>query len=75
MKILIKTRTNSEDLGIETMFIEDKKVLRICPLCENPEDAIIERDLTSCQDIVVFMKKAYEAGKNGEDFEVIVEPE
>ena len=40
------------------------------PLFECPEDAIIGRSLVSCATIIDYMRKAYEAGKNGEDFKV-----
>ena len=40
------------------------------PLCECPEDAVIGRSLVSCAAIVDYMRMAYEAGRNGEDFKV-----
>ena len=45
------------------------------PLCECPEDATLERDLGFVYDIPELMKRAYEAGKRGEDFSVINETE
>lgn len=44
---------------------------RVYSLCESPEDAIIGRSLISCKRIISWMRKAYEAGKNGEEFEVV----
>jgi len=35
------------------------------------EDASIERSLVGCSIVAEFMKKAYEAGKNGEDFNIV----
>ena len=37
---------------------------------EDPEDAQFSRDQLSCQDIVKFMKLAYDAGKAGEVLEI-----
>jgi hypothetical protein len=38
------------------------------PLFEHPEDAIIGRSLVSYDEIIEYMKKAFEADKNGEEF-------
>ena len=68
MKIEITCGNNYDGNDWEEMTINGKDACSVYP-CE-PEDAIIGRDLISCQDIVEYMKRAYEAGKNGEKFEV-----
>ena len=35
-----------------------------------PEDATISRDFSDCHSVVNLMRQSYEAGKNGEEFEV-----
>lgn len=73
MDIIIKcvTHTNNDDYS-EKMIVDGKEILSIHSLSECPEDAIIGRDLISCYEIKEYMKLAYEAGKNGEDFNVEV---
>lgn len=75
----IKFRENDNvdgyDSRAEQMDVYDPNGKRIggeyvSPLCECPEDAIIGRSLVSCATIIDYMRKAYEAGKNGEDFKV-----
>ena len=80
MKITYSITENlwDEDYIADEMSVEDKDGNNIGneyvgPLCECPEDAIIGRDLISCGDIIKYMKKAYEAGVNGE--ELIIEEE
>ncbi len=75
MEIKIKHGTNCEDLEWQDMFIDGKHKISVYPLCECPEDAIIGRDLISCEEIADLMKLAYEAGKNGEKFDVNNESE
>lgn len=70
MKITVKQRENG-DYGLsETMLINGEEVLTVAPLCECPEDAIIERDLVSCSEVARFMKRAWAAGRRGEDFSI-----
>lgn len=79
MKIIYRETDNVyDDLAADEMVVydnEDNRIGReyVGPLCECPEDAIIGRDLISCGTIIYYMKKAYEAGKNGE--ELIIENE
>jgi len=35
-----------------------------------PEDATLGRDFNDCYSVVDLMERAYEAGKNGESFEI-----
>lgn len=50
--------------------IDDKRVFRMNELCECPEDATFGRDLSDCNNIPDLLRRAYEAGKNGELFEI-----
>jgi hypothetical protein len=74
MKIVINSWQNGDGLTCEEVTIWDKEGndtgFAVHPLCECPEDAIIERDLVSCSDVVKFMEMAYNAGIKGEGFEV-----
>lgn len=77
MKVIITYGTdNYLDLSHEEMEVLNDNGERIAqrsvyPLCECPEDAILERDLVGCFDIFKFMQLAYEAGKNGESLELV----
>lgn len=68
MKIDIYIDEDYDHAQTEKMVIDDKERLNVYPLTDCPEDAIVERDLVSCQDVAKFMKEAYEAGLRGEDF-------
>lgn len=72
MKIIINSEIDNYDLESQTMKVETNVkgsvYFSVYPLYECPEDAIIGRDLISCDEIAEAMKVAYEAGKAGEDF-------
>lgn len=74
MRVIYSATENVyDDLAADEMTLMDDEGNRIGheyvgPLCECPEDAIIGRDLISCNTIISYMKKAYNAGKNGEEF-------
>lgn len=71
MNVKIKKSENYDGNTCEEMFINGKSVCYVSPLCECPEDAIIGRSLISCCEIFKYMKLAYEAGKNGEELELL----
>lgn len=50
--------------------IDGKSVFRMNELCESPEDATFGRDLSDCNNIPSLLRRAYEAGKNGDYFEI-----
>lgn len=75
MNIEITTGMDADNLEHQAMKIDGKERLFVGPLCECPEDAIIGRDLVSCKAVSSFMREAYEAGKRGEEFNVIVAAE
>jgi hypothetical protein len=68
MKIVITIGHNSNDCETQKMTIDGRESLSVYPLSECPEDAILERSLVTCEDVVKFMKQAYEAGEKGEGF-------
>lgn len=70
MKIIITQSENSDGATCEDMKINGTHSLSVNPLYDYPEDATIERDLVSCSDVARYMEKAYQAGKNGEDFSI-----
>lgn len=73
MKIKVIEGANNDQATWQRMLINGEEVLSVYPLYECPEDAIIGRDLVSCDEVVNFMRRAYEAGKNGEEFSVTEE--
>lgn len=71
MKLTIVVGEDYNGSSTEEMRSDDGSVsLSVYPLCECPEDAILERSLVSCSDVAKYMELAYEAGKRGEDFSV-----
>ncbi len=70
MRIVIKTRVGRDELQRQRMDIDGVQRLHVGPLCECPEDAIIERDLVSCDDVVKYMVEAHAAGLRGEEMVV-----
>ena len=75
MKITIYVGESSEGARTERMVIDGEEQLSVYPLCECPEDALIERSLVSCSDVVKYMQMAYEVAKRGEEFTVEEEEE
>lgn len=73
MKIKVIEGTNSDQAIWQRMLINGEEALSVYPLYECPEDAIIGRDLVSCSEVVGFMRRAYEAGKNEEEFGITKE--
>lgn len=74
MKIEISITTDEYGETHE-MSIDGKDSIRVAPLCECPEDAIIERDLIGCVEIADLMKAAHGAGSRGEEFSISVTKE
>lgn len=50
--------------------IDNKQVFSVNELCECPEDATFGRELSDCNNIPELLRKAYEAGRTGDTFEV-----
>jgi hypothetical protein len=73
MTVRIVESEDRDGLTREEMGIDGKEVLHVYPLCESPEDAIIGRGLVSCSEVAEFMKKAYDAGRRGEEFDIELE--
>lgn len=71
MKIIVTNDTN-EDMTYESLeiSIDDVYKFRVYHDMEAPEDNDLGRNFSDCHDIPDMMRKAYIAGKNGEDFEI-----
>ena len=54
--------------GFLQIEIDGKKEFRF--LDGEPEDAILDRDFNDAYKIISAMKKAYQAGKDGEEFKI-----
>ncbi|MCV0026899.1 hypothetical protein [Bacillus sp. XT-2] len=48
--VTVVTSKGWEDLRRETLLINGKEIMHVGPLCECPEDAILERDLVGPSD-------------------------
>ena len=70
MKIIVHSWENRDYMIREQLTINGK--VRQYVGTGEPEDAIIGRDLVSCQDIVSFMQESYNAALKGEPFDVEV---
>ena len=74
MKVKV-TEDYTEEYGFErqtslSIEIDGKTVFGINELYECPEDATFGRDLSDCNRIPELLRKAYEAGKAGDNFEI-----
>ena len=74
MIVTVRTQRgrSCSDIDAEIYFelnINNKRAFSISELCECPEDATLFRSLGFVYDIPGLLRRAYEAGKNGEDFE------
>ena len=68
MKVKVTYYDTYDERGeIQEMFIDEKFVARSGG--GEPEDMIIGRDLLSLTTVCSLMKRAYDAGKNGEELE------
>ncbi|KYC67210.1 hypothetical protein [Heyndrickxia coagulans] len=71
MEVKVTYGKNYDDMETLELEVNGKHELSVRPLNECPEDAYLERDLGFAYDIPDLMKRAYEAGKAGEDFTII----
>jgi hypothetical protein len=76
MNVILKITTDSDcdehhDLTIEDDDGKEVSGCSIDPLYESPGDAIIGRCLIDGNNIIEYMELAYQAGKQGEEFNVI----
>ena len=77
MKIITRSLTDkaieeNDWLDSYSIFVDGVEKINANDYGE-PEDNTLSRDLGFVYQIVPLMKLAYEAGKNGEDFEITVE--
>jgi hypothetical protein len=70
MDIRIEYGQRDDYVNWQEMFIDGDSVLFVKDLWETPEDACLGRDLVSPSQVVYFMKKAFGAGRRGEEFTV-----
>ena len=73
MELKVISTENKDDCISQKLMLDGKEKLSVSPLWECPEDAIIGRDLISCNEIADLMALAFKAGKNGEEFNIIIE--
>jgi hypothetical protein len=71
MYIELKIGSDCNSSPIHELCINRKGMVTIQDLSECPEDAHIGRDLVDGHDIIRYIKMGYEAGKNGEDLDII----
>lgn len=58
LKLVIAEWEDKEGFLRQQMFWNKKEVYRVYPLCECPEDAIVERDLFSCDQLASIIEMA-----------------
>lgn len=75
MKINIKTLTQEaiKERDYRQMLVIDVDGERLHFSDGEPEDANLHRDFADCWGILPLLKKVYEAGKRGEDLEILEE--
>jgi hypothetical protein len=61
--VKVVTSENSDGAIMDKLLINGKEKLRVYPLYECPEDAIIGRDLISCGDIASFLEDFLKANQ------------
>ena len=71
MKIVVKVSRDENESERHVVFVDDKRLKSIYPLCECPEDATIERDLMSGYDLAQFAQLGFDAAKRGEELEIV----
>ena len=59
---------DSDDGDALIIEVDGKHEISAFPLWECPEDAYLHRDLSYVYDITDLMKRAYDAGRKGEEF-------
>jgi len=68
MEIEIINGENSDYMATLIIKVDGKERINVYP--GEPEDSFLERDLSFAYDIVPLMEEAYNAGKNGQPFEI-----
>jgi hypothetical protein len=71
MRVVV-TEFTSEDYEYEMLEIVLDETTKFKVSCntDSMEDNMLSRNFSDCYDIPTLLRKAYEAGKNGEDFTV-----
>ncbi|QOV08276.1 hypothetical protein Kirov_77 [Bacillus phage Kirov] len=69
MKVVV-TELVSEDFDYEMLeiVIDDTTKFKVDNADDSPEDNTLSRNFSDCYDIPALLKKAWEAGKRGEEF-------
>lgn len=72
MKVVV-TKERSDDFMYEGLEIalDDTYKFGIGSSEDSPEDNNMSRNFSDCHDIPNMLRKAYEAGKNGESFDLL----
>ena len=70
MKVIVYSSKDEDFVTHQRMEIDGKTAVRVGR--PEPEDAIIGRDLISCEEIAKLMAKAHAAGRAGEPFDFAI---
>lgn len=72
MMRVVVLEESSEDMMFNSLqiVINDNIKFAVHSSEDSPEDNTLHRNFSDCYDIPALLRKAYEAGKNGEDFTV-----
>ena len=69
MKVVLTIKQDDEGQERHKLEMDGRFVLRVIPLCECPEDAIIGGDLVDGCQVMELMEDAYKAGLRQEHWE------
>lgn len=74
MEVFVRETEDEEYYEWQQMeiMIDGKKVFDVCS-ADSPEDNNLHRNFSDCYSIPQLLKRAWEAGKNGEPFELTYE--
>lgn len=70
MKIKVEEWIDEDEFQNEILYIDDKLEREFHPLNKTPDLAVLEKEVMSAGDIAYLMEKAYNAGKNNEEFSI-----
>lgn len=70
MKILVEEWIDDNEFQNEKLYIDNVIEREFKPLIDTPDLAILEKEVMSAADVAYLMEKAYNAGKQNEEFSI-----
>lgn len=75
MKVQLLTSNNDDGDREDAVIVDGKRLLKITPLYECPEDATLDRNMINGREVIEYIQLGYNAAKRGEDFEILPDGE